>query len=424
MNLRTLLGWSLAATLLAACSGGAGSVSPSTGSSNNTPAQGVQLVFNMPFNPSATSLGRTAQFIGTGVTSLGYSFTGPASVSNSFPYVPGVGGNSGTFTGCTGGGSLVFPATYTCVVPLPPGNNYSLALALVESGITIGTGASAATFNVASGPPATPVGITINPINSNVKLGVAAGSQTEFYNDGSSTVQTVTLQANEVDPAGDIITGYYGPTVAPYVYPTLTFTPGGSTAGILPAPPGPLNALPGAGLQNGNQVAITYGDTPANNAANTTSLTYTITDNDATPHTSPVVSIPFVTLSNNSNNPAPGQLTLTSTGVGGEAIVTATEQTTAPSGGLDPSLTSTTTCSPDATITASSATTAVPGTNQLTGAGPAASVTYTVVANDAAVATCTLTLTSSTLDAAHMKNIITINFPGSASVGVSSRGRN
>jgi hypothetical protein len=287
---------------------------------------------------------------------------------------------------------------------------------LETGGVGIGSGAAGPLVVTSGSTQAFP--ITISPNNANVVLGITPGGQQVFYADGTAVNQTVFLQANEVDNAGDIITKFYGVAGAGYTYPTLTFTPGGSVAGI--TSPAVINTMPAAGFQNGNNaVAVTF---DPSGAVNGSSLTYTVADGLG--HTSSLVSIPYVTMSNS----AAGSLTFSQTGV--PQPVTIYENTT----GVQ---------YPDATLTASAPTCTNAGTVLATfGGGGAVSnggsttaltpasgsqggVTYDVTATAASstdgVVSCNLVVTS-TLHAS-LSQTITINFPGAGGVTVNSRGR-
>ena len=387
MNLRTLLGWSLAASLLAACSGGgAGSMTPSNGTTG--PTGNVSFTIN-PSQLQSSS--RSAKFIGTNVDTVAYSFTpGPINGTLAIP------------AGCTTNAGP--PVSYTCTIALAP-NTYNLTITLKHGATSVGTG-NAVGIIVASGAT-TPAAVNVAPIlATNVPaLSVTEAQPTQFYLDGNA--QTINLTANELDAAGDIITTFYGPVGN---WQTLTWANSGGTTNVgLPAS---IAAAPA--IQAGsNAEGVTFTGV----GPNASSLTVTLSDGV---NTSSVV-LPYVSLANNSNNPAPGQITLATTGAPGAQTVLVTESTTAASGGLDATVNSTTTCGAHATITASSVTTAVPGANQLTIAGANGTVTYTVQAVDATIANCNLVVTSA--QDANLKNTIQINFPGAAGVGVNSHSR-
>ncbi len=395
MNRTSLLAWSLAAALLAACSGGAGNVAPSGASAPPQFTQGAAIRINAPINlgPSSGSR-RSPDYIGTNVTSIGYAIT-PGPVSGAFT------GSGGVYTGCVASGSPVFQ---TCNVALAPGAYTGITVTLSQGATVVGSGTSGA-FTITSGS-VTGLSVNINPVNSAPSLSIPS-SPSQFYNDGH--MQTINLTENELDPAGDVITTYYGPVGN---YPTLTLTDSGGTTNITLPASNPISVAPGMAAQGGNvNQGLTY-----TGSGNVTSLGLSLNDGVNTSS----VTIPYVSLGNNANNPSAGNLTFSGTGALNNRSVVVTEQTTAASGGLDAAMTSTTTCGADATIVASTTGT-VPGTNNLTIAGPSGTVIYTATANDTAVATCTLTVSS--VQDPNLTTTITLNFPGTAGVGVNGHAR-
>jgi hypothetical protein len=420
MNLRTLLGWGLAATLLAACSGGGGggSVSPSNGASNNAPiTTGALMMINAPVGMGGSSMmhnGRNAQFIGSATTTIGYTFN-PGSISGSFTYNAVTHTFDGTATNCTS----TYPASppvYACPVALAPGS-YNVTLTLSDGGTPIGSSTATGPITIMAGQQAN-VPVVINPINAGPALAIS-GSPTQFYVDGQAG-QTVSLQANELDPAGDIITTYYG-TVAAGYYKALSFTPSGGQLGITTAPANiPINTPP-AGQTGyvGAPEAVVY------NGAGVNAQSYGLTLNDGT-NTTPLITIPYVSMSNNASNPAANELTFAGLGAPYDQTVTVTETTTAASGGLDANFKASTTCpSADATFTPSvTVAPAAAAVDPTTIAASNATVTFT--AQPVAIlagppGTCTLTVTS--VQDANLSQTITIYFPGSSNIQPSSHSR-
>jgi hypothetical protein len=390
MNLRTLLGWSLAATLLAACSGGgAGSVSPSSNAPTDPCANSscAQVKINTGIDlGSQSSSRRGAEYVGTNVNTIAYTFN-PGAISGSFTSTaPGV------FTGCTAAGF-----TQTCNVPLAPGT-YSLTITLKQGATTVGSGTNGSVTITSGNVTAAPV--QVQPVASAPALSIP-GTPKQFYLDGQA--QTIALTANELDPAGDIITLFYGPVA---LYPALAFThSGGSTNVGFPANIA-VNTPPAAqGGYTAENLTYTGG------GVNATSSVVTLSDGVSTSS----VTVPFVSIANNASNPSAGDITFATTGAGGAQTFTVTESTTAASGGLDTAFTSSTTCSTHATVTPAI------GSDPTTVAGPSATVNYSVVANDTGTNSCTITVTS--VEDTSLATTVTVFFPGTAGVGVSSHSR-
>jgi hypothetical protein len=393
MKLATLLGWSLAASLLAACSGGAGSVAPVTGNTAPTGgggvSQGVAIRIGGVGLTSSSSTRRSPKFIGTNVTGIAYTFT-PGPISGTFT------GSGGVFPGCME--TVGPPVVETCNVNLAPGT-YAVAITLLNGVTTVGTG-NVGGIVITSGA-VTPATVNVNPVNSGPALSIPSG-QTVFYNDGQ--MQTINLTANELDPVNDIISIYYGPVSN---YPTLSFTDSGGTTNV--TLPGSIMAAPVTQGGNVNQ-AMTY--TGAGNAA--TSLTVTLSD---AVNTSQVV-VPFISLANNANNPSAGNLTFGALGAGGAQTVTVTESTSGASGSLDTHLTSSSgvfPCGGHATFSPTL------GSNVTSVSGSTATVTYTVTAVDSVLPSCELDVASP--NDANLKTPITLNFPGTLGTTVSSTNR-
>jgi hypothetical protein len=420
MNLRTLLGWGLAATLLAACSGGGGggSVSPSNGASNNAPiTTGAILQVNAPIGFGGSSVmhnGRSAQFIGAAATTIGYTFN-PGSISGQFTYNAVTHTFDGTAANCTS----TYPASppvYACPVALAPGT-YNVTLTLSDGGTPIGSSIATGPIMI-NGGQTTNAPVVVNPINAGPALAIS-GSPTQFYVDGTPG-QTVSLQANELDPAGDIITTYYG-TVANGFYKALTFTPSGGQTGITTAPSNIAINTPPTGQTGyvGTPEAAVY------NGSGVNAQSYGLTLSDGT-NTTPLISIPYVSMSNNANNPAPGELTFAGLTSTYNQTVTVTETTTAASGGLDTNFTASTTC-PVADATFSPSVTVAPAAAAVDPTTIAASnATVTFTATPVAIlagppGTCTLTVSS--VQDPTLSQTVTIYFPGSSNILPSSHSR-
>jgi hypothetical protein len=391
MNLRTLLGWSLAATLLAACSGGgAGSVSPSSNAPANPCANTSCASFTVNTGidlGSQSSSRRSPDYVGTNVNTIAYTFN-PGAISGSFTSV-----TPGVFTGCVASGF-----TQTCNVALAPGT-YSLTVTLKQGATTVGSGTNPSVVITSGNVTAAP--IQVQPVASAPALSIP-GSPKQFYQDGQ--MQSISLTANELDPASDIITTYYGPVAA---YPALTFTHTGSATNVTFPANITVNTPPSAqGGYTGEMLTYT------GSGANPTSLVTTLSDGVSTSS----VTVPYVSLANNAANPSAGQITFSTTGASGNQTFTVTESTTAASGGLDTNLTSSSpNCGAHVIVSPTL------GTNALTVAGPSGTVTYTVTAVDTALMTCTINVAS--VQDTNLTTAVTVNFPGTAGVGVSSHSR-
>jgi hypothetical protein len=383
MTSRTLLGWSLALSLLAGCSGGSGGTA-STGLSNGTQAQ-----FTIDTSKLASALARTPKYVGASINAVDYAFAGGTAPSGSL---------SLPSAACPANGN---PPTYLCTISLPPFNYTNLTLTLKvcttppsTSCTNVGTGAAGANVNITSGNT-TAVTITIAPTIPNAAspvLAVTGGQATQFYKDGNA--QTINLTANNLDPKGNVVDQFYG-TVSNWLPLTFSLTGGSTGAGA----PATIAAVPTNGGLGTTNAHVTYDGV----GANATSLTVQVSD--AT-HTASVV-IPYISLSN-SGTPVNIQ-SIGANGCAGACTVTVTEA--ASTGGtatLDPKFSSSSTCGTHATFTP---TLGVGGSGNATTAG---AVTYTIVANDiySGVGTCTLTVTSQ--QDPLLSTAIVINFPGQA----------
>jgi hypothetical protein len=293
--------------------------------------------------------GRSPEFIGASVTNVAYSFT------------PGPIAGTIALSTCAQSGT---PTVYTCTIGLPA-NTYNLSVTLEHNTTAVGTGTAS---GIAVAPNvSTPISLTISPINAGPTLAVS-GATTQFYVDGHA--QTISTTLNELDPAGNIITTFYGPVTN---YPTLTVTDGGGTTGASIGTPS-YSVVPAT--QAGSTDSIGYNGT----GVNATSLTLSVSDGTNTSNT---VTIPYVSATTS----APS-VQFATTGAGGAQTVTFAEA--ASSGGsasFDTSVTSGTTCSPsDVTFSP----TVTGGTNALT----AGALTYTLTASDVTFTQCAFTLTS------------------------------
>jgi hypothetical protein len=393
MRLTTLLGWSLAASLLAACSGGSGGVAPSgsgnAGAGNNgAMTQGLSLKINGPVDLGPTNVSRRSpKFIGTNVNTIAYTIT-PGPISGTFTET-----SPGVFSGCTAAG---MPTVQTCDITLAPGT-YALTVTLKENSTAVGSG-NAGGILVTSGN-VTSQAISINPVNSTPALSIP-GSPTQFYNDGQA--QTIALTENELDPISDIITTAYGPVGN---YPVLTLTDSGGTTGVTLPASNPITNVPPSAVGGYTGEVLGY----TGMAGNTTTLHVSLSDGTSTS----AVSVPYVSIANN----AAGSLTFSALGAPGAQTVTVTESTSAASGGLDSNFTS----SDGGTCTGLATFSPALGSDPTSVAGPSASVTYTVTATSASTPSCTLNVAS--VNDPFLTTAITIHFPGTIGVGVGSHSR-
>jgi hypothetical protein len=403
MNLRTLLGWSLAATLLAACSGGGGggSVSPSNGSSaNNGDAitQGVSMRISAPIDLGPTSTNRRApDFIGTNVTAIGYTFSGGAGgpISGTFSST-----SPGVFTGCSSNAPAT-PVVQTCNVGLAPGT-YTVAITLKQGANTIGTGSSGS-VSVSSGAIAA-FTVDVNPVNFAPALSIP-GTTKQFYNDGTA-LQTIDLAENETDQAGDIITTYYGPVSN---YPSLVLTATAGTTANVTLPGGTLGVTTAPTISTAPTLQPGYTTEPlkfaASGGAGTVSLALQLSDGSTTSS----ITVPFVSLANN------GNITFSGIGSGNPQSFIVTESTTASSGGLDTTFNSSSNCGAHANFTPTL------GANTVVPSGSTVSQSYSAYAVDTGTSTCTVTVTSA--EDPSLTTSIVLNFPGTGAIGVNSHSR-
>jgi hypothetical protein len=270
----------MVASLLAGCSGGAstgasGALGSSTIPSGFTHTGALSLSFTVP-TTLQNSARRQAKFIGAGVNDIHFVFTPtgatppssnntgdiPLNLSSSPPQQSVNGNYSGdtcTNTGNTGNGIsevctiAQLPGTYNVAFTLQYCTN-ATATPSPTGCIAVGTGVPPGGPFTLTGGASTPASVQISPIltgnAAGPALSVLGGGIPVFYEDGAVNVSTVL--ANELDPAGNIITTWDGP-VSNWV--TLSFA--GSTPGLPGVTlPNPIVQAPTA--QNGTLVAIQY----------------------------------------------------------------------------------------------------------------------------------------------------------------------
>ena len=390
MNLRTLLGWSLAVSLLAGCSGGSGGTSSALAPATLGSVQ-VPITSTMLQSAISNAVNRSPKFVGAAINAVHYVFAGGTTPTGDLG-LPSA--------GCPANGN---PPTYLCTISLPPFAYTSLTLTLENCAtpptttcVSVGTGASGA-VTVTPGNT-TPVTITVAPTLPNVAspvLSVTGGQATQFYADG--TPQTVDLTANSVDPKGDIIDAFYG-AVSNWLPLTFSLTGGFTGAGA----PATIAAVPTNGGLGTTTSAVTYNGI----GVNASSLGVNVTDGT---HTA-TVTLPYISLANNA---AASTIAISSVGANGcsGAACTVVVTESASTGGtpaLDAKFSSSTTCGTHATFTPTLGT-GGSGNNTTAGA-----VTYTIVANDIYSGTGTCTLTVKSQADPLLLTTITINFPGQA----------
>lgn len=340
MNLRTLLVWGMSASLLAACSGGNSSVLGNGGAQPGVASLQIDA-------SQAQSTERSPKFVGASVNTVAYSFT------------PGPITGSVALSSCPESGSV-----YTCTVSLVP-NTYALTVTLEHNSTAVGS--ASATGIVVTAGATTPVTLTVSPVNTGPSLSVPANSQ--FYVDGTS--QTITAAVNELDPAGDIISTYFGPVTN---WPTLTLTGGGTTGVTINGGTGTISTPPSA--QTGDTVPLVYNGT----GVDASSFTLKVSDGTTT---TPTIALPFISLTGNMTS-----YNFTQSGAAGSVNLTFTES--ASTGGspvFDTKVFSSTTCGNSVTFTPA-----------LVGAGPGNPLTADAITINAAATgaggTCTLYVAS------------------------------
>ncbi len=279
MILRTLLVVSMAAAVLAGCSGG------SSGVLTAPAAAAPQSLLKVSLDTGALAAAfhrRGAQFVGTSVNDIHYAFSGG---TNPFGDIA-----LSSCASTVNGGSGI---TYTCTIAAPPGV-YGLTLTLKNGATSLGSGTYANamsvpvnTFTVVAGSTL-PIAIPIVPILAGPALSIENGQQTDFFVDGH--LQSIALAANELDPVGNIISTYYGPVSD---WQTLTLTSSGGTAGVTFVG-GNTTILAPPSQPSGNTTVIQY-DGSSSNLMN---LGLSISDG-SNPTTS--ISVPYVSISTPSN---------------------------------------------------------------------------------------------------------------------------
>jgi hypothetical protein len=362
--------------LVAGCSGGAGSVPTSAQHVDTTNAAVSLRLDSSQFGTSSTARsGRSPEFIGASVNTVAYSFT------------PGPIAGSLTLSTCAQSGT---PTVYTCTIGLPA-NTYNLTVTLKNGATAVGTGTAT---GIAIAPNATtPVSMTISPINAGPALAIS-GATSQFYVDGQP--QTIATTLNELDPAGNVITTFYGPVTN---YPTLTLSDSNGTTGVT-LNGGTVAFSTPPSTQAGGSASIAYNGV----GVNATSLALSVTDGTTSSNT---VTIPYISTSLTGNPVA-----FATTGAGGAQSFTFAE--VASTGGtptFDTSITSGTTCLP-ASVTSNPPITG--GTNALT----AGAITYTLTATSITFAQCTITLTS--VKDPNLTTTVTVKPSGGAGVTISS----
>ena len=367
MTLRTLLVGGIAASLLAACSGGAGS-----SGANGTLTVPTQSAVRVEIDASQLQAnGRAAKFVGASVDTVAYSFS-PGPITGTL-----------ALSSCPATGT---PAVYTCTIGLPD-NTYSLSLTLKKGSTAVGT----ATYPsiVVTGSQTTTILATVSPVNSGPTLAINNGQATQFYADG--TTQTIATTLNELDPVGNIISTFYGPVLN---YPTLTITPGGGTAGVT-VNGGALSVATAPTTQAGGSANLVYNGTSLNSSS------FTIKASDGATSTQ-TITVPFVKLT--ASTPS-----VQMSGIGGTTNVTFTEAATT-GGTLDTTVSSSSTCANAASFSPGLVT--LGSGNALT----ANAITFTITALSSSPAVCTLTVASFIHPT--LTSSVTINLPAAAGVTI------
>jgi hypothetical protein len=369
----------MAASLFAGCSGGANGVLSSPAPSNAN-SSAVSLQFRLPAQSQSVSAARNSrapQYIGTDVTNVVYSFT------------PGPINGNILLSTCAHAGT---PVVYTCTIGVPA-NTYALTISLDQGGTPVGTGSAT---GIAVAPSVvTALSLQINPVNSGPVIAAnGTPAQTQFYVDNHA--QTITTTLNEDDPAGDVISTFYGPVTN---YPTLTLSDGAGNTGItLNGGTTTFSTAPAA--QTGNSATVAYNGS----AVNATSLTLSVSDGLG--HTSNTVTIPYITMTNN----VAGNIQFAGTGGGNAQTLHITEsQSTNGTATFDANVSSVTTCSPvDVSIVPAITGSTTPMAGGLT--------SFTLTANDITFSPCTVTITS--VNDPNLKTTVTLSPSGGASITV------
>lgn len=465
MNLRTLVTWSMAAMLLAGCSGGgAGSSStPSSSLNPTTPNQTIgsgnaslAIKMDMPALGTSAAL-RSPKFIGASYNAVAYAILGNAGGPDYYPVIAGA-GDAIALTSCPG-----TPAV--CTIGVEAGYNYQVSVTLYDcttltAPIVIATsGCTAEAYSDLStdvgntGQPAGPYATTVpsagnisggTTVNVNLQMipilqkSVFAANATnhgtaQFYADGT-TSQQITLSTNEEDLLGNVLSTGGGPVED---YPTITVNLDTAAGDFAPQAFANLgtdfNVAIGTtaswtGIDTSLNGTHTQAGAPAAPYSGNLSLGFTgvyalggsaylyTTDSNTAAH-SAEVTIPFVTIADNVAN----VLNFEGTGPGYALMATVTETITT-GGTLDTAFDwSASACDvpTDLTITPASGTATA---NTAT----TAATTYTVTAlntgsNLASPGTCTLAVSS--VQDPNLTDSITVNFPAAITTTITSHAR-
>jgi hypothetical protein len=286
---------SLAACLLAGCSGGSNGVLSTRSSATATYFVAVNIDASRLTTTQVSNGRRNPKFVGpTNIanTAIQYSFVGGANPSGSIQ-----------MSTCTAGANGGTGSIYTCSIGAAAATYTGLTLTLINGVTTLGSGSYAgAPFTINGGAATGPLSVTITPVLAGPSVSIVQGQATEFFTDNTS--QSIEISTNEVDGIGNIITTYYGPVSN---WQTLTVTQSNGTNGmsyygLAPGLVETVSQVPNS--QDGAAFTLAYAGIPTN-ASN---LSVTVTDGVNTPAT---LSIPFVsmTASTNAINVTGGQQT-------------------------------------------------------------------------------------------------------------------
>jgi hypothetical protein len=390
---RTILGWGLAAALLAGCSGGTGG----TSSSGLTTVPGALVQLRIDTSKLFSSTSHTPKYLGAAINAVHYAFAGGSAPTGDLSLPSGT---------CPASGN---PPTYLCSITVPAFAYTGLTVTLNKcttppagTCTAIGNGVNGA-ITITSGNT-TNVTITVSPVNAHPVIAVTGGQQTQFYQD--NVAQNINLTVNEVDPAGDIIDAFYGAVTN---WPNLIFSLANGTAGV--GAPANIMAAPNNGGAGTTLAGVTYDGS----SANAQTLTVNVTDG-TTPAS---ILIPFISMTE--SGATLNVQSLGANGCGGAACtVTITESATS-AATIDAKFSSSSNCGTHVTFTPTLGTA---GSGNATGATTTSgAVTYTIVANDvySGVGTCTMTVTSQ--QDANLSQAVVINFPGIAGTTLTGHGR-
>jgi hypothetical protein len=350
----------VAATLLAACSGGSNSVLTTGANAASTPQSLVSVSLDTSrLTTSQVRNGRRgAQFVGAldvASGNLNFAFTGGANPTGTIP-----------LSGCAPSGNTGMGVTYTCTIVAAAATYSGLTLSLSQGSTTVANGSYVgAPFTLVSGPPPAAITVVMAPVLAGPALSIINGQAIAWYMENH--IQSISLAANEVDPIGNVITTYYGP-VSNWL--PLTLTLGGSSAGVTFV--GGATTIPAApSAAAGSTEVIEFNGT----SSNLSTMTLTLSDN-VNPNAT--VSVPYVSMTTTL-----GAINVT----GGNVNVTVTEMTT--SGTVpDANFVSSSNCGANIAV--------LPGLglNAITASGTTGAVTYSVQHSGGASGSCTLTVAS------------------------------